>query len=221
MAAQAESLKNYFRSQNLVRVFNKGQVIISQGDEPYSVYLIKSGVVKLYSIDNAGFERTINIFSRDNAFPVTWLLKDLPSQHLYFYEAFTNVVCYQAPIEAARQYISRHTDLLLDLVDSLTKTQINLLGRIQNLEKSHVQERLEFVLYFLATRLGTFNGYVAAINAPITQEDIARLAGVTRESMSIEINKARNKGVMWKEQHVTFIDLQRLDLDDMPQIFAA
>jgi CRP-like cAMP-binding protein len=220
MSVQLEPLTEYFKSQNVTRVFEKGEVIISQGDSPEQLYMVKSGMVKVYDIDVSGCERTITIFSEEHVFPIIWLLNELPDSHLFFYEAYTDVACYSSSIIGARRYMSLHPEILHEANDRLAKAYINMAGRIQNLEKSRMQERLEFVLYFLAVNLGNFRGSVATIDTIITQEDIARLAGVTRESISLELNRSDRQRLIWKENQNTLIDVERLHIDEMPIVLS-
>jgi CRP-like cAMP-binding protein len=219
MSVELYGLAEYFRREGWVKEYPKGHVICSQGDSFEYVYMIDAGMVKIYSLDAAGSERTITIFSRHNIFPIIWLMERPPPRHLYYYEAFTKVSCYVAPLRKVKEYISNRPDILLPLVDILTKAYLNFTGRIENLEKSHIHERMEFVLYMLAIRLGTVQDNIACIDALITQEDIASLAGVTRETMSVEINAARSKGLIWKHGHKTYINLGLLDIEAMPTVF--
>ncbi|HUD11769.1 MAG TPA: Crp/Fnr family transcriptional regulator, partial [Candidatus Saccharimonadia bacterium] len=137
-----------------------------------------------------------------------------------YYEAFTDTEAYALSYEIVRKFLHDHPDMLLVVSDLLTKAYVNSIGQVENLEKSHIHERLEYVLYTLAARLGTNAGSVARIDALITQEDLARLAGVTRESMSLEMNRHRSRGLMWKKGNSTYIDVGRLDVASMPKFYA-
>jgi len=207
MSAEIPELTNFFRRQNFLRRFEKGHLICSQEEQFDYVFMIHSGMVKMYDIDRNGDERTIAIFAGRSIFPLVWLLRDAPKEHLYYYEAYSDAICYVARQEEVRFFTRAHPHVLLGVADALAKAYINLAARVTNLERSHVRERMEFVLYMLATRLGTFEGTVAEISAIVTQEDISRMAGVTRESVSLEMNHAKERELMWKHGHSTFIDI--------------
>jgi CRP-like cAMP-binding protein len=181
--------------------------------------MIDSGMVKIYDIDDDGDERTITMFARNHIFPIIWLLKARPDYHLYFYEAFTDVLFYVLPVERAQVFVSEQPDILAGLLDNVTKGYINYIGRVQNLEKSQIRERLEFVLYWLAMRLGAQErDLVVRIDAPITQQDLARLAGVSRESMSHAVTAVKPK-LFWRVGTCTYIDLSKLDTAAMPKVY--
>ncbi len=220
MSAAISELNDIFYNENFIRTYKKGDIIASQGDTFSYVYLIKRGMVKTYDLDDNGSERTISVFGRNVTFPIIWLLEEPPSRHLFYYEAFTDVVCYLVPKSKIRDYALSRPELMVAAADNLAKTYLTALGHVYNLEKSHIHERLEFVLYFLAMRVGTQEGNVTRIDTIITQEDLANLAGVTRESMSLEINRPRSQGLFWKDGNTTVIDLERIDLSSMPKVFA-
>jgi CRP/FNR family cyclic AMP-dependent transcriptional regulator len=218
MAAPIPQLVRFFQTQNFLRRFDKGQLICSQGEPFDYVYMINAGMVKIYDLDNQGSERTLSIVSHNNIFPLIWLLEAPPKNHLYYYEAFADTSCYLATRDDLWSFINEHSDALLGVMDALTKAYMNLAARIRNLERSHVHERLDFVLFMLATALGTFGdeGDVANIDTIITQEDISRLAGVTRESISLEINSAQSRRMLWKDGRSTYIDVGKMDSRDLP-----
>jgi CRP-like cAMP-binding protein len=216
MAAEIPELTDFFQKRNFTRNFNKGYLICSQEETFEYVYMVKTGVVKMYDLDNTGSERTIAIFANESVFPLTWLLNNPPKSHLYFYEAFADSVCYIVSKDDLHAFTLENPVTILGVLDALTKSYMNLAARIRNLEKSHVREKLEFVLYMLANQLGTFQGNVAQIDTTITQEDISRLAGVTRESVSLEMNNAPD--LIWKDGRHTFIDVGKINTSDMPAI---
>jgi CRP-like cAMP-binding protein len=212
-----QELEEFIKSKKTIREYQKGDVICSQGEESTLVYLLVSGYVKIYDIDEEGNERSISVFKQGSIFPITWLLSDMPKQYLYYYEALARTTCYVAEASAIYEFVRKRPTILISLVDHLVRSYINLAGRIQNLEKSRVGERLEFLLFHLAVTLGYPDGEITRIDASITQEDIARLAGVTRESLSLEINQ-RDDRPYWRNSNSTYIDLGNIDSSYMPTV---
>jgi CRP-like cAMP-binding protein len=213
-------LADYIRSKKTIREYRRGEIICYQGEVTGQVFLLDSGIVKIYDIDEGGDDRTISLFRNGSTFPISWLLVNNNEGNFYYYEALTNVRCYVADIASVYKFVRTRPHILLALTDQLVRSYINLEGRIQNLEKSHVGERLEFLLFYLATVLGDSIEGVTEIAASITQEDIAKLAGVTRESLSLEINH-RGTRPYWREKGNTYIDLGNIDSTEMPTILGS
>lgn len=210
MAAEIPEMKGFFMKQNFIRKFSKGELICAQDDKFKTIYMINSGMVKSYDIDDTGTERTLSIFAGSSIFPLIWLIQPAPDRHLYFYEAFTDVTCFAANKDEAFDFTQEHPEVLRGVVDALAKAYTHLAERIRSLERSRIHERLEYVLLMLATSIGTVRGNVSDIDAPITQEDISRLAGVTRESISLAMNEARSRSLIWKTGQRTYIDISKL-----------
>src|SRR4051812_7925310 len=129
MSIAVAELERHFRRQGAYHTYGKGQIICAQSAPFVNVYMIDSGMVKIYDIDETGAERTITVFARGNTFPIIWLLQDLPGAHMYFYEAFTNVASYTMPALEARTFVAKHPDILVMLLDTVTKGYLNFIGR--------------------------------------------------------------------------------------------
>ncbi len=220
MAAIIPEITAFFQEQNFVRKFHKGQLIFAHGEPFDYVFLVNSGMVKNYDIDDTGTERTLAIFGPGSVFPLTWLIRPCPTEYLFYYEAFSDTTCYLANVRTCLKFVEEHPEVLIGVASGVARAYINLANQVRSLERSHIHERLEFVLATLAAQLGKFNdaGTIAAIDAPITQEDISKLAGVTRESISLELNRARAKSMIWKDGHRTYIDVSRLHTADQPAV---
>lgn len=214
-----QELAQFIRRSKTVAEYAKGDLICSQGDSFDAVFLLIKGHVKMYDIDADGNERTISVFKEGSVFPITWLLRDLPESYYYFYEAMTSVSCVVRDVGDVRDFVRTNPGVLLSLTDHLVRSYINLAGRVQNLERSRVSERLEFILFHLSVSLGEeIVNNISRIDAAITQEEIARLAGVTRESLSLEISQRQSSRPYWREGANTYIDLSRIDIEAMPTV---
>jgi CRP-like cAMP-binding protein len=212
MAVEIPELNNFFMSKNTL-TFSRGELICVQDDLFRRVFMVGTGIVKSYDIDETGTERTLSIFSGNCIFPLFWLMRPPPDRHLYYYEAFTDVRCHYLATNEATEFIENHPELLGGVVDALAKAYTHYSDRIRSLERSRIQERLEYVLMMLATSLGTLKGDVANIDASITQDDISKLAGVTRESISLAMNESGFKRLFWKNGQKTYIDVGKLRTD--------
>jgi CRP-like cAMP-binding protein len=209
MAVEIPELSAFFTSKNTVN-YSRGELICVQDDPFRRVLMVSSGIVKSYDIDDTGTERSLSIFAANCIFPLFWLMRPPPEKNLYYYEAFTDVTCYFMPREEASAFIEDHPEILGGVVDALAKAYNHYAERIRSLERSRIHERLEYVLMMLATSLGTFKGDIANIDASITQEDISKLAGVTRESVSLAMNETGFKRMFWKNGRKTYIDVGKL-----------
>src|SRR5690606_12821094 len=64
---------NKIRSKATVRSFKKRSILLYQGEAPRMAYVLKSGVVKLYTINNAGEEQIAAFHAKYDIFPSSWI----------------------------------------------------------------------------------------------------------------------------------------------------
>ena len=80
---------------------------------------------------------------------------------------------------------------LSELTDKLTAT-----------EKPKASEKIVYMLNILAKRFGDENdaGDKTQITVPLTQQDIANLLGLTRETVATELKKLKDKGYVYYDK---------------------
>jgi CRP-like cAMP-binding protein len=206
-------LKKFFYKYGLRMDIPRKNVLIFQGDIVKDVYFVNQGIYKIYNIDSYGEERTISLGGQFNLLPLSWQMIEPPKNGaFYFYEAVTDMIIYRVSQEKFKDMLQDNINLAYYLLDVSTRANVMLEGRIQNLQKSKVEEKTEFILYFLAKRLGrSRDGKVFRISKAITQKDIADLAGINRETAARFLLKARSTKMAWKTHSNYYIDITKLD----------
>ncbi len=181
---------------------------------------IVSGVVKIYDCSSQSEERTVALFSQNHIYPIDWLMNPLPAHTSYYYKAFTDVTCIEVDHSKLMDFVSKRADLLLMLLSVLSQGYLNVTARIVSLVSSDLEERIYFILYYLATRLSN-NGAkgTVEIEANITHSDIAMLVGATREATSAKLSKFKKAGVYWKKNGHTYIDFTKIVDSKIPTLF--
>jgi CRP-like cAMP-binding protein len=219
--AETDQLRNLFESANHRRKFSKGSIILMQTSKLEEAYLIDKGIVRVIDFDQNGEQRTVTILAKNHIFPFSWLLTSLPDLGaMYFYQAVTDVELFLADIEIVRDLVRNDALLSWRIVDVMAKSYINAVSRIQNLQKTKVEEKVDFIIYYLAVMLGKKIGEnKIEVESIFTHQEIADLAGLTRESVSRQLNKSKYKQIIRKQNSKIYIDLKDLDIKTMPTIF--
>jgi CRP-like cAMP-binding protein len=223
MGRQQNHLGLLFESTNRRRFYPKGSIIIMQGSTVDEVYLITKGLVRIYNIDASGNQHTVAFFSENHIMPTSWLLADPPKEGAYFfYQAIIDTSFYSVFRDDVRAYMDMHIETCFMLLDVLTKSYVNSAARIQTLQRSNVSEKIDFIIYYIAQLYGTTkpsNKAVSEVNAPITHQEIADLAGLTRESISRQMSKPKYKQTLHINNGKTYIDLSGLNIKRMPRVY--
>ncbi len=188
-----KKLENFFSQYKLFK-YKKGEAVLRSGDTPQGVYLVKKGYIKLYSICREGAELDLIIFKTDDFFPVTWVFNDkLREEHL---EAMTESEVWRAPKDKFVDFIKANPDVLFELTSRILGRLDGLLQRMEHLVFGNAYEKVASILVICSERFGEKEKNRIVIQVPLTHKDIANLAGVVRETASIELKKLERKGII-------------------------
>lgn len=182
--------------------------MLYQGEAPAGAFLVKEGLVRALNMGANGEEKTIALFGPGNYFPVGFIFDKCPVA-LFFYEAaFDSVIEVIDKDEFKKQLDkSSATAMLADLATQYVSAvlQVNALGQTK------ARDRILRIMQFLCVRFGqsTEAGYMK-ISVPLTQLDIARLAGLTRETTAVELNKLKSKKIIKVRHKQYLVDLRKL-----------
>jgi CRP-like cAMP-binding protein len=188
-----------------VRTFEKGQILILNGDKPDGIFHLKKGRVKQYDITYRGDEVILNIFKPPAFFPMSLALTDIENK--FIYEADTDIEVCQAPVQDAVQFLKDNPDVLFDLLARVYKGTEGMLGRMSYLMASSASSRLIYELIIEARRFGQTQKDGSCI-LNIYEKDLGARAGLSRETVSREFRKLKAAG--WVEVRPKDIMLKNL-----------
>lgn len=201
-----EKIHSFF-SDYPQRHYRKGQILIHAHDEPTHVFHLLEGRVKQYDISYRGDEVVLNVFKPLAFFPMSYAINHTPN--VYFFEAETDVVLRQAPNDEAVAFLKANSDVLFDLLSRVYKGTDGLLGRLAHLMAGSARSRVLYELLIEARRFGEPRGKGMAIT--LTESDIGAHAGLARETVSREIHKLKDEGLISLiKKEIWINDLDRL-----------
>lgn len=214
MASFKETLQRY-----PVDSFKRGTVIFLKGDTPKDVYVIEQGIVKTYAITSDGAERQITLQGPGEDIPIgfsTGLIEKVE----YFYEAYTRE-CKLRRIPRAEFLCALQSDsqMLYEFYARHDKQLRTLLARINALERSRASDRVAFMLMQLSDQVGVrARPYKSrsSFRLSITQQEIADMVGLTRETTGIELKKLEVKKVLshTRKNYVLYMERLKNYLDN-------
>lgn len=214
-------VNDLFQRKGTGKSFAKGSALLNRGDDIPEVQYIIHGSVKITDNDRLGYGRTVAIFGQHHVLPISWLFTNAPKQGaLYNYVALSDTETLCLPREVVRQALDASPEVYRYLCELTSKAYVNASARIHNLQKTNVNEKVEFVLYYLATCLAdNIDGDVVVIDAALTHQDIADIAGLSRESVTNTLSKEKYRKVYWKKDGRTFVDISKIDVTHLPHIY--
>lgn len=183
-----------FYKQFSKRDYKKGETLIRADDDPQGIFCLTKGYVRQYTISKMGIELTLQILKPVAYFPLIWAING--ASNIYNYEALTSVVVERAPKAQVVSFIKDKPAIILELMSKLLGDYAETLKRIEHLVFSDAYRRVISVLLYIAKHLGQENPDGILVDHRFTQQDIAMLVGVARETASIEMGILEKKGLV-------------------------
>ncbi len=187
----AEKIESFF-AKYPQRHYHKGQILIHAHDEPDHVFHLLEGKVKQYDISYRGDEVVLNEFKPPAFFPMSYAMNRTPN--VYFFEAETDVELQSAPIDDAVNFLKANADVTYDLLSRVYRGTDGLIGRIAHLMAGSARSRVLYELLIECRRFGEPRGHGMAVS--VSESDIGAHAGLARETVSREIHKLKDEGLI-------------------------
>lgn len=190
------------------RTYRKGQIVLHKGDTLNSLYFVNSGYVKMYGITDDGEERIMLIFPPGSIFPIfANLISDEPYILRYFYETMSNSQLCVVPHKDFKALINKNGDAARLLLKYTTKISSDLVARMGLIENKDAQKKIVHLLNYLREICSEeIKPNVYRTNLKITQQDIANMTGLTRETSSIQLKKLKDLGIVKQRRGYLIID---------------
>lgn len=201
-----------FYAQFTTRYYKKGEILIRADDDPQGIFCLKKGYVRQYTISKTGLELTLHILRPVSYFPMVWAINGTPN--VYYFEALTSSEVGRAPREQVVNFIKDKPTIIFDLMSELLEDYAETLTRVEHLVFSDAYRRVISVLLYIAKHFGRKSNGGIIIKHRFTQQDIATLVGVARETASNEMGKLDKRGLIKYVNHsILFSDIKKLEAE--------
>ena len=190
-------------SKMVPREYYKGQMILLEESHGESFFIITSGAVKVTRLSDDGREVILAILGESDFFGEMSLLDGAGrSANIVANETAVMLTLSRRDfLECLESYPKIAIALLEELAIRLRKSD----QQIESLSLSDSEQRIGITLIRLAEELGTIKqGNVFIKNLPY-QQDIANMAGTSRETVSRTLKLLEDKSLIMKENRVLTI----------------
>ena len=181
-------------NKTILRNYNKGQVILLEESKGETFFVIKTGEVKVTKLSDDGREVILAILGESDFFGEMSLLDGEGRS--------ANIVANE---DSAVLTLSRNN--FLSCLESYPKIAISLLEElavrlrksdkhIESLSLSDSEHRIGITIARLAEEIGTIKKGVVSIKKLPFQQDIANMAGTSRETVSRTIKLFEDKKIL-------------------------
>ena len=189
--------------------FPQGQTILHQGDAGQTLYLIQSGSVRIYVMDETGQETSVTLSGPGDIFGELALIDDLPRSASAV--AMLDTVVLTLGREMFREHLRRSPQLALNFLKALSIRVRHSTQQVGSLTFLDVPARLARKLLELAQDHGVAEPDGVRIDTVLTQTDLASLIGATRESINKALGALRRQGLVETRQgRILIVDADAL-----------
>lgn len=203
----ADKVAQYFAGFD-EKHFDKGQILTLAGEEPKGISFLVEGNVEQYDITPEGNKVTVNIFKPPAFFPMSWAINQTPNT--YFFAALTDVKLKQADAAATVEFLRDNQEVAFDLLSRVYRGTDALLKRLVLAARGIASNRLIFELLIEGYRFGKeINENQRLIK--IRQVSLAERSGLARETVSRELRKLEEAGMITIKKEGVVLNLEDLE----------
>jgi CRP/FNR family cyclic AMP-dependent transcriptional regulator len=193
--------------------FSKGNIILMEDEIGSALFIIINGKVKVSRLDETGREAVLSILGSGEVFGEMSLLDGMKRSATCSALTDTEVlIIYRDDfLNLLQKYPQIAISLLKEMAQRLRKADL----QIKSLSLKDAEGRVGCVLILLADDLGKmYKGQVVVEEIP-TQQDLANMAGTSRETVSRVMTKFEKQGLIKVEGRKLII----LEYEKMKQMF--
>lgn len=191
------------------RSVHKNQIILYQGEATAQYHVIREGIVRAYSILENGTEVIIAMHGPGDFFPSSTSVNSEAIFSVFYYETMTDVLFESYTID-------EFTEVRKELIDGQpnywSHRYLGALLHINALAQLTANKKLAHTLHYLAIRFGKelTGGVLIRIELKLTQQDIAALSSLSRETVNIELTKLKAQGLVTEKSKIYTVNLRAL-----------
>jgi CRP/FNR family cyclic AMP-dependent transcriptional regulator len=189
-----EQARRDLRSRGRRRSFERGEMILIEGDSTDAVVLIEDGHVKVWATTESGDEVLLAVRGPGEMIGELSALDGMPRSACA--QAMEDVTVTSVPSSAFESFLLENPPVLLMIARDLA-------GRLRDADTTRValsaysvDVRVAYRLLDIADRHGSVVDAGIRIDLPLSQEELAKWTGASREAVSRVLQSLRDQGVI-------------------------
>ncbi len=182
--------------------YERGDIIIYEGDEASAIYFVKSGAVKIFKTSIEGKEQILSIVRPGDTFNDVAVFDE--GVNPASAQAMGEVVLYELGQSELDALIQNHPKIAHNTIKVLAEQVRRLVTLVEDLSFRHVIGRVaKILLEYASSESGT--------GPRLTQQEMAAMAGSAREVVGRSLKALEEEGLIkLNRQKVTITDKEAL-----------
>lgn len=184
------------------QTFEKGQYIFNAGDTSEYFYIVESGRVILSKDSPSGKAFTFLVATR--GLPLNAITCFKPRPRFFSARAAEKATVIAIPSLVFKKWALTNPEVIEGVLNTLADMLDGSYTRILDLIDESAEQRILNALHMLSSRIGP--------NLPMTNDDIADMTGISRETAARVISRLQESGLIHKSRgHLKILDVSQLD----------
>jgi CRP/FNR family cyclic AMP-dependent transcriptional regulator len=188
-----------FESALRVSEVTRGTRLYEPGDPADRLYLLRSGVVKLWSPGRNSRAQLLAIVYAGDLFGESAVLDEAPRDHVA--EAHEDSTVCSVPRDLVLALMRARPEFGVQMARLVAARAQSFKTRVEQLLHRSAEARLAQTLLALGRECGTEVGRGLVIPLRLSQRDLASLVGVRRETVNLVLQAFRQRGLVEAARH--------------------
>lgn len=180
--------------RTVMREIRRKEVLYLPGDAGDRIYLLKRGVVKISTLTEDGREIILALLRPGEVFGEEAVLEDGPRDHMA--EAHDDALLCVITRPDFMAVMRAHPEMVFKVTKLVGFRLKTLRNRVEGLLFKGAPARLAQTLLDLARDHGVKDAQGILVPLKLSQQDLANLIGVTRESVNLALADFRSRGLV-------------------------
>jgi CRP-like cAMP-binding protein len=196
-----------------IRVYPKNQLIHYEGDPLASIYLVKRGFIKAYTILDSGDTRTMMLLSAGDLFPLSFSQSlDWENYRIrYFYQTLAETEISALPSANLKSNIEENPSMMNAYMTYLAASNEAIMNQLEVMKNKKAIDKVGLLLPYLVSKAGKkIRPGVFQLDLKLSHQEIADLSGVTRETTTTLIKQLEKNGIIDQTHAKWHINLKNL-----------
>lgn len=189
------------------RKIKKGEVLFQDGDIVTSLVIVNEGRLKSYNYTKEGKEQIITILKDGDSYGEMHLLKEKKFEG--YLKAITDCDICTLSKEEFQRVLLQNSKMCLKVLEVVGERLAQVERLAVMLSDKDIEGKLAYILLDFAKKYGIGEDGDVIIELPITKEEMASYAGITRETLS------RKLKTLSEENYIQMIGRKKIKILNM------
>lgn len=191
------------------RRYTRGEMIFAPSVRPHSVYLLQSGLARIYRLSQEGGETSFGYVAPGEVFGELPAFGDFPRES--FAQAVRTSQVWRIPRENFQRVLAARSALAIQVTKQIGDRLKKVESRVEDLVFRTVRTRVARMLGELAEDFGCNENGHRVIDIPITQSELATLVGATRQTVNQTLREFSDQGLIGRDhRRIVLLSPERL-----------